>query len=69
MLDRLQVGLELFAIVVVVLVAAPGFEQPTGELKTWVAEGLLLASASLWRRKSRCRCDQQTCLQRGSRCS
>jgi hypothetical protein len=59
-LDRLDVGLQLLAVVVVVLVCAPRFEQSAGELKPLLAEGLLIGQPSLWRRKSRRRCDQQT---------
>ena len=66
-LDRRDLGLESVSVLVLVLVGAPGCEHAAGQLKAALAEGLLLAQPSAWRRKSRCRCDQHTCRHVGSR--
>jgi len=64
-LDRRDLGLGLFAVVVLMLVGAPCAKDAVGELEALLAEGLLLAEPSEWRRRSRSRCDRHTCRRSG----
>ncbi len=59
-LDRRDLGLEPGAVVVLVLVGAPGGEHLPVSCRPCSPKVFCSPSPSAWRRKSRCRCDQHT---------